>query len=558
MTSQRIVPLGIALTLVMAACGADDPGAGSDNALRPPVPVQVTAGGGDTGGGRVAAEMASDDIAGSSMPWFGGFEFEVGPGLPALPTNSTGYQFIPGDVDVAEVTRLAEALGVTGEPVRGGGADVDGRLWQVGPDDGTAPSLTVVADAQSSWYYSSAWADATVSGSVNEPCRIDDTGTDVCPEPTPPEGVPSAAEAEADARARLDAMGVDSDDFRFETFADDWYASVTASQSLGAVSSPVSWSFGYGAEARLQWAGGYLAEPVATGPYPLIDLDTALARLADQSGMWGGMARAGAVNDVAVAADVSGDAGASDAMAGEAAPPAESLPVEPTAPDEALPPDTVPAEPAPTETLPATTLPPVTVPAETVPAETVPVETLPVETLPVETVPEIETEVAVLVDVRADLWWAWDADGSIWLLPAYTFTDTEGRTHTVPAVTEEYLIVVEPEPLPEPMPVEPLDPGLVDPGLVDPGLVDPLPIDEPVSLDDYAGIVGLSLDDANAKVGDVTVGGAGVGGDGTLPGVTLRVVRLDGEDLPATADYLPTRINVAVENDVITELISVG
>jgi hypothetical protein len=553
MTTRRFVPLGIALALVAAACGADDPGAGSDDGLRPPVPVQVSAGGADAAGARAASEMAADGdtIDGSFMPWFGGFEYEIGPGLPALPTDSTGYQFVPGDVDVTEVTRLAEALGVTGEPVRGD-ADVDGRLWQVGPDDGTAPSLTVVADAQSSWYYSSAWADPATSGTVNEPCRIasvdggpldggpvDDGLVDdaelgrpveeICPEPTPPAGVPSSAEAEADVRARLAAMGLDPATFEYEVFADEWYASVTASRPLGSVSSPVSWNFGFGAEAALQWAGGYLGEPVATGPYPLIDLEAALARLADQSGMWGGiMARA----DVAVAAD------ASDAAI---APEPET--VETTL-EGTVPPETVPVETEPPETVPVETVPPETVPVETVPPETVPVETVPPETVPEPVLPEPEPVVAVLVDVRADLWWAWDADGSIWLLPAYTFTDTEGRTHTVPAVTEEYLIVVEPEPMPEPMPAEPLDPVMVDPFPGDPG--DGGDIDAQVALDDFAGLVGMTVDDATAKL------------QGGQTGVTIRVIRLDGEDLAATMDYLPTRINVAVEGDVITELISVG
>ena len=38
----------------------------------------------------------------------------------------------------------------------------------------------------------------------------------------------------------------------------------------------------------------------------------------------------------------------------------------------------------------------------------------------------------------------------------------------------------------------------------------------------------------------------------------MRVVRLDGEDLAATMDYSPTRVNVAVEGGVVTEVISIG
>ena len=89
--------------------------------------------------------------------------FEAGEGLPALPTNSTGYHFPAGaTVDAAEVAHVAAALGVEGEP-QAAAADSGGQ-WQVGPDDGSAPALFVADDGQLSWYYSTAWATAAVEG----------------------------------------------------------------------------------------------------------------------------------------------------------------------------------------------------------------------------------------------------------------------------------------------------------------------------------------------------------------------------------------------------------
>ena len=41
------------------------------------------------------------------MPAFGGYVFEVGEGLPALPTNSTGYHF-PAGVSVDAAERVAD------------------------------------------------------------------------------------------------------------------------------------------------------------------------------------------------------------------------------------------------------------------------------------------------------------------------------------------------------------------------------------------------------------------------------------------------------------------
>ncbi len=65
---------------------------------------------------------------------------------------------------------------------------------------------------------------------------------------------------------------------------------------------------------------------------------------------------------------------------------------------------------------------------------------------------------------------------------------------------------------------------------------------------DVPDIVGDSVDEATTTLADA--------------GLTLRILRLDGDDLPATADYVPTRVNVAVETEdgteVVTEVISIG
>ena len=66
---------------------------------------------------------------------------------------------------------------------------------------------------------------------------------------------------------------------------------------------------------------------------------------------------------------------------------------------------------------------------------------------------------------------------------------------------------------------------------------------------DVPDIVGESVADATATL--------------EAEGLTLRVLRRDGEDLPATADFLENRVNVAVETqadgtEVVTEVISTG
>jgi beta-lactam-binding protein with PASTA domain len=66
---------------------------------------------------------------------------------------------------------------------------------------------------------------------------------------------------------------------------------------------------------------------------------------------------------------------------------------------------------------------------------------------------------------------------------------------------------------------------------------------------DVPDVIGESVEDATATLEEA--------------GLTLRVLRRDGEDLPATMDFVDNRVNVAVETqddgtEVVTEVISIG
>lgn len=74
-------------------------------------------------------------------------------------------------------------------------------------------------------------------------------------------------------------------------------------------------------------------------------------------------------------------------------------------------------------------------------------------------------------------------------------------------------------------------------------------VPESIVMSDVPDIVGKSVDDATATLEDA--------------GLTLRVLKRDGEDLAGTADFVTTRVNVAVEtqddgSEVVTEVISIG
>jgi hypothetical protein len=551
--SARIVPVALAGVLVLGACGSDEPTAddgdsvpsADDDGRLAPTPVRTAGGGGNGGGAAVAAaESADGRMATDMMMPYRITNFVLADGLPALPTNDTGFVFQMGqEVTAEQVAALAAQLGVTGEPVRTD--DGYSVSWRVGPEDGTAPSVWVYQDAMLSWSYNSAWATdpgyvgCAVAGSVGadgeavaeemvaEEAVAPDDGTvadepvvetidpavdvpaDTCAEPEPPTGVPTAEEAQAKATELITALGLDPAAFTFDTpYADEWSAFAGATEQINGFATGRRVDVGFGAEGAIQYAGGQLATPQQMGPYPLIGIDEALERLNDTSGFYGGgygmldMARSTVGGDVAVSSEIA----AVPVESGEAAPPVD-----------------------------------------------VTIDPMPVETLPPEEV------TVTLTDVEADIWWAWDVDGSAYLLPAYRFIGDDGGWYTVPAVTDEYLVQVEPDevPVPEPMPVPettmPVDPVPV-PETVPAGTVpvesvpvETLPVDSKPETEPTETIVEPELFDAAQLDASIGKSLADFTADAEALGAAVRVTVIDGVDQAVTMDYSTNRVNVSVE-----------
>ena len=162
------------------------------------------------------------------------------------------------------------------------------------------------------------------------------------------------------------------------------------------------------------------------------------------------------------------------------------------------------------------------------------------------TIEETATEplLVALNGVREDLTMIWAVDDTVWLLPAYTFTSADGGLYTVNAVADEFLAPADPVPA-DPCRrrlVDPVDDTASVPVAPEPGTDQTAPAVVPDEL--AATWVGSPLADVEKLAADM--------------GLTVRVLRLDGQDLPATADFRTDRVNVAVEADIVTEVISVG
>lgn len=504
--SHRFALIAAAAVFGLSSCG-DAPNSTTSGQT----PTVIHLGQPSTSGG---AETASADKM--MMPYMI-MNFVYDGTLPDLGATGQAWKLPAGtQVDADRVARMAELLGVAGE-VRELPADQGGG-WMVGAADYTTSNLTVSADGLLSWWFnpdpsvygspsavvcsdpgvavdpaadvSVAAPDTEVPSTEVPSTEVPTTEVPVCETPQPPAGVPDADTALANARQLMTELGYDPAAYEYETYADEWGANVTAYLLIDGHRSPLTVSVGYGAEGALTWASGTLAVPEAAGEYPLVSVQSGIDRMNEEGGMWMGYYGPAGAMVKTVASD-----------AGSATEPAVA--------------------------------PPESAPAVTVVGETVVPDSVLVDPIPTESMPAPEEVTVHLNDVRIDLTMVWDVDGTVWLVPAYTFSDADGGSYTVIAVDQEFVTLPDPGLIPEPMPAE----GSGTEGSTDADVA--ADIDTAI-----AALVGVAEDEA-AKVAEGY-------------GWTFRVIERDGESLPVTMDFSPTRVNVTVEDGVVTTVQSFG
>lgn len=532
--SRRFALIATIAVLGLSACGD---AASTTTAGRSPAVIHLGAGG-TTNAASVEGGAEDKMMAIQNITYvFDGSYPDLGSAAPSW-TLPAGAQ-----PDAGAVAKIAALLGVKGE-VRQLSADQGGG-WMVGPGDYSDATLTVSADGLLSWWFNPAPSLQTSGGCA---MPVDDVsgGTDasgsavagsaatettvtadiavappdsiavdpICEAPAPPANVPDKAAAEAKAKAFLADLGLDATQFELTSYADDYGANVTAWLLLGGHRSPVQVNIGFGAEGAIVWASGSLSVPQAAADYPLVTPEEALARLNDQSGQWyggyygGGMLR-GTAADTAVSRSVTVSGGAT-----EAAPPASDG---------------------------------VVAPATDVTIEPMPDICDPNADCVDPPIGNIEPITVHLTGVRLDVTMVWADDGTVWLLPAYTFTSADGGEYTVIAVDDQYIAQPEPTPVDTTVPgdttvpVDTTTPGSV-PDTTTPVVVDTTLVTDPGSAEQE--LVGLSVDEATKVAAE--------------HGWTVRVVVLDGEPQIVTDDYSPDRINVGVADGVVTSIESRG
>jgi len=483
-----LVPaLTVFALFAVSSCG-DDP-----DASGPPILVLSAA----NGGGWSESAPAASDMAGADgkMMWNYQQNFTAAADLPALDSNAPSYTLTAGDASTDSLNALKAAFGVTKDFVAQDATQGGGYL--AGNYDGTTATLYVGSDAMRYWSYSPAWDQSSIS---SRPCIMEDAvatsdipttdvASEICAEPVAPENVPTKAEAEALFAKTISALGVKSNNLILDSYADEWSASVTGYLKIDGVRSPLSWSIGYGADAAITWASGVFADVQDGASYPRIGTAAAIERLnSQQAGNWGGpMVRGGVTYDTAVASDIA----------------ATPVP-EPASSD-------------------------------------VPTSDVVTETYPVTDAPAPEIQEVSIVGVEEELVTLYGADGSIYLVPGYTFIAAEdeygyaGR-YTVSALPDEYMQVTDAVDAVPATDVPVPDTAVAMPS-VDPTVAPDMSVAQEVA----DSVVGMSEVEATKTA--------------EAKGLTVRVGSRDGEDFPLTMDYRTDRVTLTVKADKVTAVV---
>lgn len=252
-------------------------------AAAPPISLQAGAGVGAGAGGAASEAGVGPNGAAGSMgtqgkiaggaasdmryPFGFGRNSFSSTGLSSTAGTSAAYTFDARAASSADtVAALAAALGVAGTPEKKDGS------WQVGPQDGTAPSLLVGLDGTLNFYFSNPqinpWA-CDSGAEATEPCA-------------PPTTLPSEDTAKDALRSLITAAGRDPGTFEFTS--DTWDGSFTRmAQAWPVVDGrriDQAWSVEL-TDAGVYSASGALAGLVSIGDYAIVSEKEGFERLSD-------------------------------------------------------------------------------------------------------------------------------------------------------------------------------------------------------------------------------------------------------------------------------------
>ena len=362
-----------------------------------------------------AAAGATQEMSASAdsrlMIWKN-YEYVPGDGLSTDTGSGHVYQLQRTGKPTEVAATVAAALGVKGDAGESTYSTDEYPTYVVGPEDGSAPSVTVSWSGTGDWWYNDPAAYPQTFSCDSEGVCVDIPVTENL--------APSESEARGIAAEIFAATGFDVDASDIRVTADEWQTVASASLVVDGTQTALEWSVGWGTTGLISFAFGHSINVVDKGSYGTVSEHDAVSRLAD----WRWFGAAGpeyqtgmnllAASDLARTEDV----------------PATDVPVEET-------PSVDPTE----------------APAEEVPSADPTVEPAPDPTLvdPMPMPAEPETVVVTVDEAHATLLLLWDADGNAWLVPGFAMPHPDGWFNSVVSLVEGVIT------LPEPIATEPLD-----------------------------------------------------------------------------------------------------
>lgn len=234
------------------------------------------------------------------MMWTGRYHYTISGDLPSLDSAAASYVIAETDVTKSELNSLREVFAIKDEFVSQD-ANIGGGYRAGDYNAGDTSVMFVSGDAMQYWSYQAPWSNSAPNvGCAMPSSPPGDTIADTtpCATPEPPENLPSSEETELMFKQMLQDLGLKSKDFVIEIYADEWSASAMGYLKIDGVRSPLAWSASYGANEQLTFASGVLAKVTPGADYPRIGTAKGIERLNEQQyGVGGAMVRGGVAHD---------------------------------------------------------------------------------------------------------------------------------------------------------------------------------------------------------------------------------------------------------------------
>ncbi|MGN6273243.1 MAG: hypothetical protein ACTHMQ_09155 [Protaetiibacter sp.] len=381
------------------------------NPFAAPAPLFAAAG---SSGNATAGMMAED----ARIALWVDYDYRAGAGLSNDGGRGDVYELRRSGDPEALARAAAAALGLEGTAVESSYSTPDYPSYVVGPEDGSAPSLTLSWMGTGDWWYNDPAAypepvcqdvtftnDDGTEGSYQD-CRVPEV-------PASESKAPSEAEARELAATLFAATGLDVAPADIRVTIDSSQSYANASLEIDGVATALEWSVGWSPLGRIAWASGHAVEVVERGGYDTVSPASAVDRLED--GRWFGAAgpdySGGAVM---YAADGLARAGSPDGAVssdGGATTEPGSTPGAEPAPDAGGGSSAVPGDPGSIEPAPADPDGEPTILPEPEPQP--------------EPLPTPETVTVTLERAESTLLLVWDVDGNAWLVPGYAYEQPE-------------------------------------------------------------------------------------------------------------------------------------